>query len=233
MKRLAVIPARYTTHEMPGRNMVKLGGKPLIEYTITAAKKAGLFNRIIVASEWADVISHAHFCGVEGLEVFPSVIQEPISAVVETVWRRLGEPFGEICVLTPSYPFRTAQDVEKCLHELKVNSGSHSAMSVVRDSIAFVTAVYRTKNKYWHENTPRGISSGKDRFCRHKGGGIFWVTEEYFRAKRQIESDKGSIYEIERVNGLEVRSFQDFWAAEGIINGYRQAGGVHYAKANL
>lgn len=49
----AMIPARLGSHRLRMKNLSLLKGKPLIYYAIQAAKKAGIFNRIIVNSECA------------------------------------------------------------------------------------------------------------------------------------------------------------------------------------
>ncbi|MCQ9207376.1 MAG: hypothetical protein NG740_05835 [Omnitrophica bacterium] len=47
----AMIPARMGSTRLPRKNLALLGGKPLISYAIAAAKKSGVFNRIVVNSE--------------------------------------------------------------------------------------------------------------------------------------------------------------------------------------
>ena len=48
---IAMIPARMGSTRLPMKNLALLGGKPLMYYAIQAAKKADIFDRIIVNSE--------------------------------------------------------------------------------------------------------------------------------------------------------------------------------------
>ena len=48
MKILGVITARGGSKGIPGKNIKNLCGKPLIAYTIEAAQKSGIFDRIIL-----------------------------------------------------------------------------------------------------------------------------------------------------------------------------------------
>jgi len=48
---VAMIPARMGSKRLLMKNLALLNGKPLIYYAIQAAKKSGVFNRIIVNSE--------------------------------------------------------------------------------------------------------------------------------------------------------------------------------------
>ena len=51
LKILAIIPARGGSKSVPGKNIRELNGKPLIAYTIEAAKKIeDKFHRIIVST---------------------------------------------------------------------------------------------------------------------------------------------------------------------------------------
>ncbi len=48
---LAIIPARFNSSRFPGKPLVKIRGKTLIEWTYTNASKFELFQRVIVATD--------------------------------------------------------------------------------------------------------------------------------------------------------------------------------------
>ena len=51
MKIIAVIPARFGSKGLPGKNIKELAGKPLIAYSIMAAQRTKLIDRIIVSTD--------------------------------------------------------------------------------------------------------------------------------------------------------------------------------------
>lgn len=51
MKILGVIPARYGSTRFPGKPLVSLQGRPLIQWTLEGAKKSKLLNEVIVATD--------------------------------------------------------------------------------------------------------------------------------------------------------------------------------------
>jgi len=58
MKRLAIIPARAGSKGLKDKNIIDLCGKPMIAYSIIAAKESGLFDKIIVSTDsvhYADI----------------------------------------------------------------------------------------------------------------------------------------------------------------------------------
>ena len=50
-KVLAIIPARGGSKGIPGKNLVDIGGKPLIAYSIQTAMASGWINRVVVSTE--------------------------------------------------------------------------------------------------------------------------------------------------------------------------------------
>src|SRR5690606_33677651 len=52
---LVVIPARGGSQGIPHKNIVPLAGKPLIAYSIRAAKDAGSVTRVIVSTDHPDI----------------------------------------------------------------------------------------------------------------------------------------------------------------------------------
>ena len=51
MNILAIIPARGGSKGIPHKNIQNLAGKPLIAYTIIAAKKSKLIDKIVVSTD--------------------------------------------------------------------------------------------------------------------------------------------------------------------------------------
>ena len=51
MKILAVIPARGGSKRLPRKNILPFRGHPMLTWTVKAAKKTGIFDRIIVSTE--------------------------------------------------------------------------------------------------------------------------------------------------------------------------------------
>ena len=48
---LAIIPARGGSKGIPGKNIKELAGKPLIAYTIEAARRAPSVSRVVVSTD--------------------------------------------------------------------------------------------------------------------------------------------------------------------------------------
>ena len=65
MEILAVIPARGGSKGLPGKNIVQLGGHPLVSYSICAALKSSLITRVICSTDDHDIAEVAKSYGAE------------------------------------------------------------------------------------------------------------------------------------------------------------------------
>ncbi|HON07505.1 MAG TPA: 3-deoxy-manno-octulosonate cytidylyltransferase [Verrucomicrobiota bacterium] len=66
MRIIGVIPARYGSTRFPGKPLVKIAGKPLIQWVVEQAKKTKTLNEVIVATDDERIKNVAKkFCNVE------------------------------------------------------------------------------------------------------------------------------------------------------------------------
>ena len=65
MRVLGLIPARGGSKGVPGKNIRSVGGKPLIAWTIAAARKSKFLDRLILSSDDRDIIAVARRYGCE------------------------------------------------------------------------------------------------------------------------------------------------------------------------
>ena len=117
MNNLAIIPARSGSKGLKDKNIKKLYGKPLIGYSIDAARKSGVFSEIIVSTdskEYAD-ISVALGAQVPFLRS-PEMSNDTASSwdvVIEVLekYREQGQYFDTVCLLQPTSPLRDDSDI--------------------------------------------------------------------------------------------------------------------------
>ena len=81
MTTVALIPARGGSKRFPRKNIYELGGKPLLAYSIATARESGIFDRVIVSTEDAEVAEIAHAYGAEVINRSISLSQDRSSVV--------------------------------------------------------------------------------------------------------------------------------------------------------
>lgn len=118
MRRLAYIPARGGSKGIPKKNIAEIGEMPLIAFTIVAALKSGLFDKVMVSTDSEEIAAVARQYGawVPFLRYaeFAQDTSKTIDAVISDKGRLevLGEKFDEFVLLQCTSPFRTAKDIQ-------------------------------------------------------------------------------------------------------------------------
>lgn len=138
---IALIPARGGSKRIPRKNIVEVGGKPFIAWTIEAAKKSRYISRIIVSTDDAEIAEVAKKYGAEVPFMRPQEIADDLTPdlpVFAHALQYLKETEGELPDIVAHLRvntglFRTAEDMDRGIEMLL----AHPAYDSVR---AFIPA---------------------------------------------------------------------------------------------
>ena len=137
---LAIIPAREGSKGIKDKNVATCEGRPLIAWTIEAARKAGNIDRLIVSTDsqrYKEMLEHDY-----GKDLFPFLRPEkfaddkaPSSDVIIHALDRLielgEEPFDIVVLLEPTSPLRTAEQINEAIQILKQSQKARAIVSIV------------------------------------------------------------------------------------------------------
>lgn len=119
---LVVIPARGGSRGLPGKNIMPLGGKPLLAHTIAAARQAGYpDSRICVSSDDPEIIAAARAEGLDVPFVRPAGLATSTAGTREVLLHALdfyqgaGECIDTILLLQPTSPFRNGMHIREAV----------------------------------------------------------------------------------------------------------------------
>ena len=116
-KTVAVIPARGGSKRIPNKNIVDFLGKPIIAWTIDAAKNSNLFDRIIVSTDDKKIAAVAESYGVEVPFLRTECADDFSTASEATIFalKQAREYFAEeyeyVVQLMANCPLRTGNDI--------------------------------------------------------------------------------------------------------------------------
>lgn len=137
MKILGFIPARSSSKRIPKKNIKPLAGKPLIAYTIEAAKKSKYINRIVVSTDSEEIASVAKEYGAEVPFLRPKSISKNNSTEMEFFkhaldWFLTNEDYEPdlIVLLYPTSPFRKPESIDRAIEEMLKHPEADSLRSV-------------------------------------------------------------------------------------------------------
>lgn len=118
---LAIIPARGGSKGLPRKNVLEFAGRPLIAYTIGAARASKTIDRVIVTTDDAEIAEVARREGAEVPFMRPSELASDTAKAVDVYNHALGmvesERYrcDEFCVLLPTAPLRTAEHIDEAV----------------------------------------------------------------------------------------------------------------------
>jgi CMP-N-acetylneuraminic acid synthetase len=131
MRLLAVIPARGGSKGLPGKNVAPLGGKPLIAWTVEAARGARSVARTIVSTDDDAIAAAARAAGAEVPFRRPAVLSGDTATTLDVVLHALDAcpGFTHVAVLQPTSPLRRAAHVDGAVAAMQA-AGADSVVSL-------------------------------------------------------------------------------------------------------
>jgi N-acylneuraminate cytidylyltransferase len=132
---LGLIPARAGSKGVPGKNTRPLGGKPLIGWTIDAARGATSLARVVVSTEDPGIAGVARRAGAEVPFSRPPALAADTTPMLPVVLHALEALEGDgdaaydaVCLLQPTTPLRTSADIDGAV-DLLDRTGADSVLS--------------------------------------------------------------------------------------------------------
>ena len=229
MNNVAIIPARSGSKNVKDKNIRLMGEKPLIAYSIEAAQKSGMFTEVMVSTDSPVYAQVAETFGAQ-VPFLRSIENASDSAsswdmVLEVLqeYEKEGKSFDTFCLLQPTSPLRTADDIRQAykLYEEKakfavvsVCEAEHSPLwsGQLPDSREFVNFIDV-------KNIRQRQAMGK--FFRLNGA-IYIANVGHF-VRDQFLYQRGSYaYVMPQERSIDIDTELDFVIAEAILKNVGQ-----------
>lgn len=137
MKILGIIPARGGSKGIPNKNIVPLGGRPLLAYTCEAALLSKSLTRVILSTDDETIAAAGRACGVEVPFLRPSDLAQDGTTSLPVIqhalhWLATHDDYeADVAVLLqPTSPLRRTEHIDAAI-ELLLESGADVVVSVV------------------------------------------------------------------------------------------------------
>lgn len=190
---LAVITARGGSKRIPHKNIRDFCGKPILAYSIEAAKSSGIFDEIMVSTddEEIDLLAKQYGASVPFLRSGEtSDDYATTSDVVREVllqYKKAGKEYDWFCCLYPTAPFVTAEKLRKAAQML-AKSGAEALIPVTRFSYppqrAFV--IQDEMLRYQYPENERIRSQDLEPIYHDAGQFYFCKTDAFLRQETLV-----------------------------------------------
>ena len=219
MRVLAIITARGGSKRLPGKNIMPLGGKPLIAWTIEAALDAKCVAHVLLSSDDIDIceIGKKYGCHVPFLRPANLATDEASSVDVVMHAIRGYEEFSHLILLQPTSPFRTGEDIDRAF-ELMLSSNSSSCISV-RESLEPPDWMYviNESNELRPIMTKENIRTQNLSRIYIPNGALFISSIKDFLENKKFVRDDTVPYIMSFDRSIDIDLPQDFVNAENLI----------------
>lgn len=226
MKNLAIIPARSGSKGLKDKNIKDLCGKPLMAYSIEAAEKSGCFEEIMVSTDseiYAEIARHyganVPFMRSERTSTDTASSLDVIEEVLHS-YKKLGHVFDTFCILQPTSPLRTHDDI-RAAYDLYNERASFAVISVCEaehsplwcgklpENHEFVNFITPSANKRRQDT---------DTFYRLNGA-IYIINAEKFEVDKFFYHAGSFAYIMPQERSIDIDSKIDFLLAQIILGG--------------
>ncbi len=133
-RKLAIITARGGSKRIPRKNIKEFCGKPILCYSIEAARNAGVFDEIMVSTDDEEIARIARDAGAS-IPFFRSskasgdyASTDDVIMEVLTSYRNAGWEFESFCCIYPTAPFLSGERLRSAMELL---NQADSVMPVV------------------------------------------------------------------------------------------------------
>jgi CMP-N-acetylneuraminic acid synthetase len=225
---LAVIPARGGSKAIPRKNLSPLAGRPLIAYTLAAARAAKTVTEVMVSTDDDEI---AAVCEAEGVPVpyrRPQALAGDDAGMVDTVldaldwWTARTSVKPELIVLLqPTSPLRSGGDIDGTVDALR-RAVRESAVSVHAMTEHPMECV-RLAGSSWTmlAHPPAGTVGRQDYDGQFYfiNGAVYAATPAFLRSHRALlaEGEETALYVMDGVRGVDIDDEDDLDMAEAIL----------------
>lgn len=224
---MAVIPARGGSKGVSRKNVRMLAGKPLLAYTIEAALHSRCFDRTIVSTDDREIASLAVRYGAEVPFLRPASLATDSASSYDVARHAVsqleatGARVKSVCLLQPTSPLRTAEDIRKAMKCFRSKSAS-VVVSVTCSSESPYWMFTRDKN---HRLRPVVEKKGQWTTPRQKLEPVFHLNGAIYLMKRETAMRdspspmEGKVYgiEIPKKRSIDIDTHADFHLANILL----------------
>jgi pseudaminic acid cytidylyltransferase len=190
---IAVITARGGSKRIPRKNIRMFAGRPMLAWPITAAKEAGIFDRVIVSTDSPDIAAVARQWGAETPFMRPAELSDDHTPTAPVFLHALdfmgneGNKLEYACCLYPTAPFLLPEYLRSGLDELRKHNAP-AAISVTTFDFPILRGFKCCQDGSLAFNWPEyeyARSQDLPEFF-HDAGQFYWVNVRKFCEQKRL-----------------------------------------------
>lgn len=224
---LAIVTARGGSKGLPGKNIRMMNGKPLIAWTIEAAKSSKYLDKLFISTDSREIANVCEAYGVSVPALRPQELAQDTTPSTHVLCYTLdflgekGEFFDYMILLEPTSPLRNDRDIDRMIEIAVDNPNADGCISLGRVNTVHPSIIKKINSEGY---IIPYIENGKVFYQRQMEDEAYFpygvgylVKITAFREKLSIYTDKMLPYFIERWQNYEVDDIYDFECISAIM----------------
>lgn len=213
-KILGLITARGGSKGLPGKNIKSAFGKPLIAWTIEAAQKSKMIDRLVLSSDDDQIIKIAKKWGCEVPFIRPSKFASDTASSIEVAMHALEKipGYDYLIILQPTSPLRNEIDIDSSI-KLILENHAPTCVSLCESSESPYLMHTIKKN-----GSIQKILPDMDKAKRRQdlpqtyilNGAIFIANIKWFKEYKTFISEETIGYLMPLDRSIDIDDFEDF-----------------------
>jgi len=221
---LAIIPARGGSKGLPNKNIKLLLNKPLIAYTIEAAKQAKLISEIIISTDSEEIAQIALNFGAKCPFLRPKHLATDNSLSIDNYIHLISElnkgrknKIEEFIVLQPTSPLRSHTDIDNAINLFKEKQAD-SVISYTPEKHPIAWHKYLDSENKFIDILSDEIKNRQDYKCSYYPNGAIYVLKTNIINNKTYYTERSYAYIMNNLESVDIDTIDDFEYAEFILN---------------
>ena len=218
---IAIIPARGGSKRIPRKNIRSFLGKPIISYSIEAAIKSKIFEKIIVSTDDEEIADISKEYGAETPFIRPTEISDDYTGTHEVIGHavsrltEMGMDFEYVCSIYPTAPLIQKDDLIEGFNIIK--SGHwESVFAATTFNYPILRSFRKKKSGGLEMFFPEYYSSRSQDLpeALHDAGQFYWAKPEIWMEKPKGFHDKATVVLLPNWRVIDIDNLEDWKKAE-------------------
>ena len=227
MKTLVVIPARGGSKGVPGKNIKLLNEKPLINYTLEAARKIFNDNDIVVSTDDIRIKNAVENVGLkvpflrpENLATDTATTQDVLLHAISFFEENKYQTYDTLVLLQPTSPFRKENHIREALDIYKKNTGIDMVVSVkLTNSNPYYVLFEENQDGYLEKSKKANVTRRQDAPEVYEyNGAIYIIDIQSLLKSKMSDFTKVIKYVMDEESSHDIDTKLDWKIAELLIN---------------
>lgn len=218
----ALITARGGSKGIPKKNITKLCGKPLIQWTVESAMKSGYIDKIFLSTDNDEIINSVKKFPVEVPFKRPKNLSSDKATSTDVIlhfieWmKKSGNEYDILLLLQPTSPFRKSEHIDSSIKKFIASKEALSLISVTENvkspylsrkvnSKGYIENLFIVKSEKRRQDIP---------VTYYINGAIYLISIKNFEKYKTFQTPKTLSYIMPYYSSIDIDEPMDLKIAE-------------------